>query len=66
MPEIGWELLSPEEEVLACAEIAWPDQRTAILPANEEHNPLPGYEQWTLLFWEPEHPFPNLELGEPS
>jgi len=30
-PEIGFEITTPENEVLTTAEIAWPDQKVALL-----------------------------------
>ena len=44
MPESGFELVSPGGRVIAEAEVAWPDRKVAVLPAEQR--------VWTALFEE--------------
>lgn len=60
LPEVGYEELNAEGLVSFTAELAWPDRRLAILAAAEE---LPKMEGWRFIQWNPDKPFPDLDLG---
>ncbi len=60
-PEVGYEEVDKSGTVLFSAEIAWPEQKIALLSCRPEE--LPADTGWTLLTWSPNEAFPVLGFG---
>lgn len=63
LPEAGYEFLDSSGSVTVCAELAWPEEKIAILHDKIDRSSVALPEGWTLFFWSPDGPFPEISFG---